>query len=191
MYEAVVMGASTGGLNALTRVLSRISPDFPAAIIIAQHIGPDADDFFRKHLDLHCPLEVLEAQDKLEIMPGKVYLAPPNYHTMIDDDRTLALSVGEKVNFSRPSIDVLFETAAQVYTDTLIGVIMTGANSDGTKGIGIIKEFGRCSLVQLPNEAEASVMPESPIKHNEIDYILTLEKIALCLNRLTGCQTHG
>lgn len=121
---------------------------------------------------------------KGKIEPGTVYVAPPNYHLLIERDKTVSLSVTERVNFSRPSIDVLFESASDAYGDRLIGIVLTGANSDGAKGLKKIKENGGLAIVQDPLCSEASLMPESAIRAGPVDHILSLEKITELLIRL-------
>ena len=134
-FEAMVIGVSAGGLAALGKILPELSEDFPLAVLIVQHMRRDADGFLWRHLDTLSRLTVKEAEDKEAIQPKTVYIAPPDYHLLVEPDRTLSLSADERVNFSRPSIDVLFETAAEVYQQRLIGVILTGANNDGTRGL--------------------------------------------------------
>jgi two-component system chemotaxis response regulator CheB len=117
-------------------------------------------------------------------MPGMAYLAPPNYHLLLEPDRTFTLTIDERVNYARPSIDVLFETAAEAYKDKLIGIILTGANNDGSKGLKKIKEFGGLAIVQDPETAEVASMPRAAILTSVVDHIIPLEEIAPLLNSL-------
>ncbi len=147
-YDAIVIGVSTGGLDALETVFSLFTDDFAVPVMVVQHRGRDRDanDFICRHLAGFCGSDVREAEDKEPVRPGHIYIAPPNYHLMVEMNRTLSLSVDPPVNFSRPSIDVLFETAAEVYKDKLVGVVMTGANNDGSTGLKKIKRLGRACI---------------------------------------------
>ena len=134
-FEAVVIGVSTGGVAALKIILGSLPADFPLPVIIVSHISPDSDNGLSLLLDSYSPLRVKEADEQEAIVSGTVYLAPPNYHLLVERGRTLALSIDPPVNYARPSVDVLFETAAEEYGQSLIGVILTGAGSDGSTGL--------------------------------------------------------
>ncbi|MEW6088018.1 MAG: chemotaxis protein CheB [bacterium] len=183
-YEAVVIGASAGGLNALQIILSTLSDKFSLPIIIAQHQHPRSKELLVKVLQGIGKIPVKEAIDKEKISPGVIYFAPADYHLMIEEDRSFALSMSEPVNFARPSIDVLFETAAEVYRNRLIGIILTGANSDGSAGLKRIKEYGGLAIVQDPKNAEVDSMPKAAIREAKPDFIVSLEKIGTLLNKL-------
>ena len=131
-----------------------------------------------------CKSRVKQADEKEKIVPAMIYIAPPNYHLLVEDDRTFSLSVDELVNFSRPSIDVLFESAADAYGKRLIGIILTGANSDGSNGLKKIKECGGMAIVQDPESSEADTMPRAAIKATKVDYVLPLEEIGTFLRKL-------
>ena len=176
-YEAIVIGVSSGGMNAMKVMFSLLPKDFHTPIIIVQHISPRSDNQWIKLLNDKSNLHIKEADEKEKIEPGNIYISPPNYHLMIERDKTLSLTIDERVNFARPSIDVLFESAAETYKDKLIGVILTGSNNDGTKGIKRIKECGGLAIVQNPETAESSYMPASAIAAIKPDYILSLEEI--------------
>jgi two-component system, chemotaxis family, protein-glutamate methylesterase/glutaminase len=180
-YKAVVIGVSAGGMSALGRILPRLPKDFPMPVIIVQHLSPHSDNFMISHFDRLCQIKVKEADEKETIMPGTAYFAPPNYHLLIETDFTFALSVEERVNFSRPSIDVLFESARDAWCSHLVGIILTGASSDGSKGLKKIKDCGGLTIVQDPQEAEVSVMPESAIKLTKVDKVLKIDDIAAFL----------
>lgn len=179
--ELIVIGASAGGLNALRIVLGEIPKNFPVPIIVVLHISPQADDFWIQNMNKKCQLNVKEAEDKEQIQSGTIYFAPANYHVLIDEHRTIALSVDEKVNYSRPSIDVLFESAADVYKEKTLGVILTGSSNDGSNGLKKIKEKGGITVAQDPTEAEYKLMPEKAIQTSKIDHILPLEEISKLL----------
>ncbi len=182
-YQAIVMGVSAGGLAALKAILPRLSDKMTQPVIIVQHMSSDSDDFLVQHFDKLCNLGVKEAEDKMPIESGTIYFAPANYHLLVEEDKSFALSTAERVQYSRPAIDVLFETAAEVFQDRLIGVILTGANSDGTEGIRTIRAHGGYALAQSPETCEAATMPSSAIAAG-VDAVLDLEKIAPFINRM-------
>lgn len=181
-YEAVAIGASAGGVDALRMILSGLPHDFYPATIIVQHLPPASDEFLPQFLNKECLLPVMEADEKIKIRHNSVYIAPSNYHLLVEEDRTFSLSVTEKINYARPSIDVLFETAAFAYGSALIGVILTGANKDGVQGLKKIKESGGLTIVQDPKTAQISTMPQKAISAFNVDYILPLQKIASFLS---------
>jgi len=183
-YEAIVIGTSSGGMNALKFLFSALPVDFSIPIIIVQHISPRSDNQWIKLLNNNSKLYLKEADEKEKIEHGKVYIAPPNYHLMIERNKTFSLTIDERVNYSRPSIDVLFESAAEAYKNKLIGVILTGSNNDGTKGIKRIKEYGGLTIAQDPETAESAYMPASAIAAIQPDYILALENIIELLIKL-------
>ncbi|MDI7200735.1 chemotaxis protein CheB [Leptospira santarosai] len=178
------MGVSAGGMNAMKTILPSLPSEYGIPLILVQHIGPRSDGTWFRILGDLCDIRIKEAEEKEKIEPGTVYVAPPNYHLLIERDKTVSLSVTERVNFSRPSIDVLFESASDAYGDRLIGIVLTGANSDGAKGLKKIKENGGLAIVQDPSCSEASLMPESAIRAGPVDHILSLEKITELLIRL-------
>ncbi len=177
-YKAVVVGASAGGLDALSKLIPGLPERFPLPVVVVQHRRPDADDFLAAHLDGQSPLPVKEADDKELIRAGTVYLAPADYHLLIERDGTFALSLDDRVNHCRPSIDVLFDSAADVYRDKVIGVVLTGANSDGSRGLKHIKQRGGLAVVQDPASAEAACMPREATKATAVDRVLSVDRIA-------------
>ncbi|KPF62790.1 chemotaxis protein CheB [Porphyrobacter sp. AAP60] len=158
--QAIVIGASAGGVHALLQVLPALPADFPAAILVVVHVPPRRDNALVALLAEKCRLTVKEAEDKEPIMPGTIYMGPPDYHLLVESDGTIALSSDEVVNHSRPAIDVLFESAADAYAERLAGVIMTGANHDGAKGLRAVCDAGGRAFVQAPATAEVAYMPE-------------------------------
>ena len=183
-YEAIVIGVSSGGMNAMKVMFSLLPKDFNTPIIIVQHISAHSDNLWIKLLNDQNNLSIKEADEKENIEYGKVYIAPPNYHLMIEKDKTFSLTIDERVNFARPSIDVLFESAAEAYKDKLIGVVLTGSNNDGTNGIKRIQECGGLTIIQDPETAESSYMPASAIAVIKPDYILPLRDIIKLLINL-------
>ena len=176
-FAAIVIGSSAGGIKALSTVLESLPQSFPLPIIIVQHLHPNSNGYLVHILSAKCALTVKQAEEKEQIQGGVVYLAPPNYHLLLEEDRTFSLSLEERVNFSRPSIDVLFESAVYAYRHQLIGIILTGANSDGSLGLKKIKQIGGYAIVQDPDTAEADAMPRSAIKVTSVDKILPLDEI--------------
>lgn len=184
-YEAVVIGASAGGLKALQELLAPLPVDFTLPILLVQHRPPTPNDFLAFSLNASCRLTVKEAEEKEPIKPGVVYIAPADYHLLVEPGKTVALSIDPKVSYSRPSIDLLFETASEVYLSRLIGIILTGANHDGTAGLKKIKEKKGLTIAQNPATAEAEFMPLSAIRENIVDKILSLAEISSFLTQLS------
>lgn len=183
-YEAIVIGVSSGGMTALKYLFSALPVDFDLSIIVVQHISARSDNQWIKLLNDISNLNIKEADEKEKIKSGNVYIAPSNYHLLIEKEKTFSLTIDERVNFARPSIDVLFESAAEAYKNKLIGVILTGSNNDGTNGIKRIKECGGMAIIQDPETAESSYMPSSAIAAIQPDYILSLEDIAELLIKI-------
>ena len=176
-YDLVVVGTSTGGLHALTRLLSGLPASFPLPLAIVQHRSRDSDERLVALLGGASLIPVREAEDKEPLRGPGVYLGPPDYHLLIEAE-WLALSTEEPVAYSRPSIDVLFESAAYSHGSSVIGVLLTGANQDGTRGLKRIKERGGYVIIQNPESAESAFMPKHAVKHLLADRILNLDEIA-------------
>ncbi|MGB3209833.1 MAG: chemotaxis protein CheB [Desulforhopalus sp.] len=183
-YQAIVLGVSAGGFHALSTVLPCLDPALPLPVFVVQHMRPDSDTFLADHLQSICSIEVKFAEDKEPVRPGVAYLAPPDYHLLIEADNSLALSLEDRVNYSRPSIDVLFESAAEIYLNGLIGVVMTGASSDGSKGLLKIQQSGGLTVVQAPETADVNIMPVSAIETTEVEYIVPLNRLGIFLNMM-------
>jgi two-component system, chemotaxis family, protein-glutamate methylesterase/glutaminase len=183
-YEAAVIGVSSGGLRALKTLLQPLPANFSIPLVLVQHIGASSDGFWIEMLNNTCSLKVKEAEEKEEILKGHVYVAPANYHLLIEANRTFALSADSRVNFARPSIDVLFESAARAYANNLIGIILTGSNHDGANGMKTIKEAGGLVIAEDPATATSPFMPEAAIRATQIDHVLPLEKIVNLLLKL-------
>ena len=183
-YETIVIGVSAGGMKALKTIFPSLLPDFALSVIIVQHRYPGTDNNLEKLLDAQCQITVRQAEEKEKIEPGIIFIAPPNYHLLVEDDRTFSMSLEGRVNYARPSIDLLFNSAADVYGPKLIGIILTGANNDGSKGLKTIKESGGLTIVQDPETAEADSMPKAAIAKTKVDYILPLYEIGNFLNKI-------
>lgn len=184
-YEAVVIGVSSGGMQAMKVLFPQLPKDFPVPIIVVQHIGAHSDSVWISILNKECKLTIKEADEKEAIKKGHIYIAPPNYHLLVEKDKTFSLSTEGRVNYARPAIDVLFETAAEAYNDTLIGVILTGSNHDGTLGMKRIKQCGGMTIAENPATAFSSYMPECAIKTMQPKHIVQLENIVELLINIT------
>jgi two-component system chemotaxis response regulator CheB len=182
--EAVVIGCSAGGVEALQIVLRALPDDFALAVAIVLHIPAGNGSLLVQVLQPYCSRPLREAEDKEVIEAGTVYVAPPGYHLLVEPARSFALSVDEPVHFARPAIDLLFESAALAYGPALLGVLMTGANQDGARGLATIRSRGGRAWVQDPSSAVASTMPCSAIEIAGADRIMPLAQIAQALAEL-------
>lgn len=184
----VAVGTSWGGLEALGRLLGQLDPGFGAPLAVVQHrSSPVPEGAMSRYLANRCALRVVEAEDKDRLLPGHVYLAPPDYHLLIDDD-SIALSLEAPVVYSRPSVDVLFESAAESFGSDLVAVVLTGANSDGSRGALKVQQCGGRVLVQDPVEAERPEMPLAAIATGAVHEVLDLQGLAARLNDLDRCR---
>lgn len=181
--KAVVIGSSSGGINALSFILERLPADFKIPVLVVQHLHAESEGYWIDLINKKSNVIVKEADNKEDIQEGHVYIAPPDYHLLVDYDDTIALSKDEKVNFSRPSVDVLFESASDVYGTRLAGIVLTGANDDGAQGLKRIKEKGGITIVQDPAEAAYKEMPEAAIRKSKTDFILSLHGIVEFLKK--------
>jgi two-component system chemotaxis response regulator CheB len=188
-YKAIVIGTSAGGLHALSVILEKLPPDYPIPVIVVQHRAKDQRHLLEEVLQSKCKIRIKQADEKENIRPGVVYIAPPDYHLHVERDITFSLSSDERVSYSRPSIDVLFESAALVYTNELIAIVLTGANNDGTAGSMAVKRYGGLTIAQDPKEAEYSLMPSACIEANGAVHILLLEQISHFLLNVTDVKT--
>ncbi|MGE5419921.1 MAG: chemotaxis protein CheB [Chloroflexota bacterium] len=179
--NGVAIGTSAGGIEALGKLLPCIPKGCEKVFLIVQHILPESDSTFVRLISEKCNIKVCEAFNTEEIIPGTIYFAPPDYHLQVERNFTLSLGVDEKVNYSRPSIDILFETAAETFRQNLTGILLTGVNRDGSAGLKRIKELGGKTIVQSPDDADFSEMPLSAIKLFKPDQVLTLDDIAAFL----------
>lgn len=176
--ELVVIGGSAGGIEVLNVLLGALPADFAPAVMIVTHLPPDSPSYLVDALAHRCALPVIEPDAGEWIMPGRVHIAPPGYHMLAEVDRTVALSTGAAVRFSRPSIDVLFESAAAVYGEHLLAILLSGANDDGAQGLKRVRALGGTSWVQAPDTAGSPEMPRSAIERGAADFIYTPETMA-------------
>jgi two-component system, chemotaxis family, protein-glutamate methylesterase/glutaminase len=183
-FDIVVLGTSSGGLKALQYLLPRLPPGFQTPVVIVQHRGSNHDSGLCDYLAGYSQLPLSEPEDKEPIRDGHVYLAPRDYHLLIEDE-SFALSTEGPIAYARPSIDLLFESAAEAYRDRVIGMILTGANRDGALGLAKIKSQGGLTVVEDPEGATNSEMPRAALEACSVDWVLPLEEINPLLERLT------
>ena len=182
--DAVVIGASSGGVQALSMLLPALPAPTHVAVFIVLHLPRDKPSLLASVFERKCALPVREALDKEPVAPGTVYFAPSNYHLLLDEGPRLALSTDELVHNSRPSIDVLFESAAEVYRNRLLGIILTGANADGAEGLATVHRLGGTTIVQEPKTALSQQMVLAALRLCRPDHVLTLEQMASMLRSL-------
>lgn len=181
----VAIGVSAGGLDALEKILPALPRAYALAVIVVQHVHPDSDPGRATLLQAACRLPVKEADEKEPLRSGTVYLAPPNYHLLVEQDLTLSLTTEERVCFARPSIDVLMETAADACGESMIGVLLTGANHDGSWGLQYVQRMGGRTLVQDPETAAFPAMPRAALATLHPDYVMPLDQIGTFLATLS------
>ncbi|NNM51639.1 MAG: chemotaxis protein CheB [Pseudomonadales bacterium] len=175
--HVVVIGASWGGIEAIIRILRQIPDHFPAAVVIVQHRHSDAHASFDKSLRRYCTLPVREVEDKDVLQPSHIFLAPANYHMLLERDLSFSLCLSAPVFYCRPSIDVTMQSMASVLGHALIGVLLTGANEDGAEGLWSIQKQGGLTIAQDPEEAAAPAMPLSAIARGGVDKVIKLKEI--------------
>ncbi len=181
----IVMGGSAGAIDALSKVFGALPRSFSIPIAVVVHLPPGRPSALADVLSSKAKLDVREAEDKEPIQPQRVYVAPPGYHLLVERAGWFSLSVDELVNFSRPSIDVLFESAADALGPSVLGVLLSGANDDGAEGLRRIRERGGATLVQEPSTALVPTMPEAAIARGAAAHVLPLDQIGTFLAQLT------
>jgi two-component system chemotaxis response regulator CheB len=195
--DAIVIGASAGGVEALSTLLPALPQNAVAATFVVLHLPRERPSLLVDIFAPKCAQPVREALDKEPVEAGTIYFAPPDYHLLIDTGPQLALSADEPVNFSRPAIDVLFESAADQYGERLLGIILTGANHDGAAGLQAVRKAGGMAIVQQPDDAQSPYMPEVALQQGPVDAVLTVQQIAALLRALartsatTSASTAG
>lgn len=187
-YDAVVMGASAGGLEAISTTLAAIPAGLAAPVLVVQHRGAEAEGRLSRLLERRSRLPVQAAEDKEEPEQGRIYVAPPDYHLLVERDRTLSLSLDPRVNHARPSVDVLFESAAEAYCERLVGVVLTGAGKDGADGLRTIAALDGAAVVQDPASAAVASMPEAALRAVPGAQVVPLEEIGALLGELCGTR---
>jgi two-component system, chemotaxis family, protein-glutamate methylesterase/glutaminase len=182
--DAIVMGASAGAVEALSAILPTLPIDYPLPLLVVVHVPPEKNSGLAELFRAKCRLEVREADDKEPIQGGTIYFAPPDYHLLVERDKRLSLSSEEPVSYSRPSIDVLFESAAEAYGPGLVGIILTGANRDGARGLRAVRDAGGTAVVQDPDLAQAREMPRAALEDCPLARAMSLEEIAAFLQQV-------
>jgi two-component system chemotaxis response regulator CheB len=177
-FAAAVIGGSAGGISAVTTIVAALPASLPLPVVVVLHQSPGEPLGWVDYLGRQARLPVVEAEDKLPLIPGAIYCAPAGYHLLLEREGSLALSVDEKVNFVRPSIDLLFASAADAFGPALIGIILTGANGDGARGLAAIAAGGGLAMVQSPRTAEWPTMPEAALRAVPQALVVDLEQIA-------------
>ncbi len=185
-FRAVVLGVSTGGVDALKRLLPALPVAYSLPVLVVIHLTPESGDSLARLLNDMAEIEVKEADEGELIAGGVVYLAPANYHLLLERDGQLALSIDPAVNFARPSIDVLFESAAASFGAAVIGVILTGAANDGARGLERIRQLGGFTIVQEPADAVMDAMPKNALALGPADRVVTLDELPALLIYLEG-----
>ncbi|MBW3507034.1 MULTISPECIES: chemotaxis protein CheB [unclassified Pseudomonas] len=188
--EAVVIGASAGGVEALLTIFSELKPGFRLPIIVVLHLPEERRSQLAEVFARRLPLAVREVQDKQPIVPGTLYFAGPGYHVSIEQDHSFSLSQEEPVHYSRPAIDYLFESAADVYQQRLAAILLTGANRDGAQGLSVVQQSGGLTIVQDPDEAQVATMPRAALDLFQPDCILPLRGIGRLLVELEHSQCY-
>jgi two-component system chemotaxis response regulator CheB len=180
-YDLVALAASAGGLTALSLVLSNLPAEFPAAVVLVQHLDPRHRSLMAEILGRRTSLQVKQAEEGDRLQPSTVYIAPPDRHLLVNPDGSLSLSQSELVHFVRPSADLLFESVAASYRERAIAVVLTGTGSDGNMGVQAIKKMGGTVIAQDEQSAEFFGMPQAAIQTGSVDFILSLDEIAPAL----------
>lgn len=183
--DAFIIGGSAGSLDVLLKVLPSLSPVLSFPIIIVIHRKHGADSLLPELLSGRTKLQVKEIDEKEALLPGTIYIAPSDYHTLIEQDHSFSLDYSEKINYSRPAIDVTFQTAAEVYQERLVCLLLSGSNADGVEGLKSVKAWGGTALIQDPATAQVSYMPEQASKQVKIDRALRIEDMAEFINLLS------
>jgi two-component system chemotaxis response regulator CheB len=176
-YKAAVIGASAGALDALSAILPGLPAAYPLPVMVVVHIPPDKESVLAGVVGAKALMRAKEAEDKEQIEPGVIYFAPPDYHLLVESGGYLSLSGDEPVLFSRPSVDVLFESAADAYGAGLIGIVLSGANNDGARGLKAVMDAGGTALVQRPDQAYAPAMPEAALAASPGAAAMSLDEI--------------
>lgn len=184
----LAVGASAGGIEAVTVLLRALPADFRIPVVIVLHLPPNRDSLLPELFGRHCALPVKEAEDKEPVQAGTVYIGPPDYHLLLEPGGHFSLSCDPPLNFSRPSLDLLFESAAMAYRDRLLAIQLTGASADGAAGLKTARQLGGEVWVQDPDEAQASIMPLAAIRQAGADKVLRLDGMAALLPGLMGAQ---
>lgn len=184
LNKVIVIGGSAGSLDVLLKVLPKIEILNSLSLIIVLHRRNSDDQMLEELLRIKSGLRVEEIEDKTTLLPGRVYVAPPDYHLLFESDFLFSLDVSEKINYSRPSIDVAFESAAEIFGENLTAILLSGANADGTEGLKAVKNNGGTVIIQSPETADVPYMPNFAINNLKADYIFSPIEMAVFINDL-------
>ena len=176
-FKVIIIGGSAGSLNVLMQVLPQLPVIKSFAIVIVLHRKSTDDQTLEELIKLKVSTNVEQVEDKVPFLPGSIYVAPSNYHLLFEKNNILSLDTSDKINYSRPSIDVSFESAAEIYKNNLIGILLSGSNADGTKGLQAIKKQGGTIIVQDPQSADMPFMPNNAIQNTTPDFVLNIQGI--------------
>ncbi len=182
-FKVIVIGGSAGSLDVLLRLINNLPPKMNAIVIVVLHRKNDPDSLLQNLISHKTGSAVYEVEDKEPIMPNTVYIAPPDYHLLVENETGFSLDGSEKVQYSRPSIDVTFQSVARTFGPRVTGVLLSGANADGAAGMAFIKSCGGYNLVQSPASAEVGFMPQQAINQNCVDEVAATEDLPAAVNR--------
>jgi two-component system chemotaxis response regulator CheB len=182
--KVVIIGGSAGSLEVLIKILPRLKPIPYFALVIVLHRKNSEDSTLEELIAIKTTVPVKQVEDKTPLVPGYIYVAPSDYHLLFETNGDLSLDISEKVNYSRPSIDVCFESAAHVYGASLTGILLSGANADGTYGLQKIKKVGGVVVIQDPETAEMPFMPKTALDNNAPDFVLGIEELLQFINSI-------
>lgn len=182
--ELIVIGGSAGSLDVILKLVPALQPKLAVAILIVVHRKPSNDEVLVALLSSKTSWAVKEAEEKEPVLPNTIYVAPADYHLLLEKDKTFSLDASEKVNYSRPSIDITFESAAEVYGAAMVAILLSGANADGADGMERVKAMGGYCVVQSPDSSEVAYMPLQAIAQVQVDQILDAEELAPFINQL-------
>jgi len=185
--KLIVIGGSAGSLHVILGILSMISPEFPVPILVVLHRNGVFESSLEELFAMRTQMPVKEVEEKESITPGTIYVCPADYHVLIEDDQSFSLDYSERVNFSRPSIDVTFRSASDVYGDGLVCLLLSGGNADGVEGLLYVKENGGLVIIQDPATADVPYMPQHAINQVKVDFIVPGEELP---GFLYGLITH-
>lgn len=183
-YQILAIGASWGGVDALSQFVAALPPEWVVPIVIVQHQHALSGTALERILSRLTSMTVIDVDDKLEIMPRHIYIAPANYHLLVEADRTFSLSTDSPVNFSRPSIDVAFSGIAEVFGEKVIAILLTGANEDGVEGMRAVHEAGGFTIAQDPQDAAVATMPKAAIDAGVVDRVVLLKEMVPLVREL-------
>lgn len=186
--EILMIGGSAGSLDVVLRILDGLPKTINLSIVIVLHRKSSSDSSLTRLLDIRSAVSVKEAEEKEKIIPGMIYVAPADYHLLIERDHTFSLDSSEKVQFSRPSIDVTFQSAAEVYKSSTAALLLSGANSDGSEGMKAIADMDGLTIVQNPVTAEVPFMPKAAIMATVVDYVTATKDLPDLINSLSAAQ---